>query len=118
VVSVRDNRMIHDWGLLNFIAVVPEARTAITRVASGPRKRMDSAGEGGLLQAGRTMRVIPARAGDYHWAKRPSLPWRVSTAATSIMQASSVLLSGGTSCSSVNRAPLHGLNRNHAQSLS
>jgi hypothetical protein len=40
VVFVRDNRLIHDWGLLNPIAVVPEARTTSTRVASGPRKRL------------------------------------------------------------------------------
>ena len=40
VVSVRYNGLIHDWGLLNPIATVPEVRTAITQVASELRKRL------------------------------------------------------------------------------
>ena len=40
VVAVRYNGLIHDWGLLNPIATVPEVRTAITQVASELRKRL------------------------------------------------------------------------------
>ena len=40
VVAVRYNGLIHDWGLLNPIAAVPEVRTAITQVASELRKRL------------------------------------------------------------------------------
>jgi acetyl esterase/lipase len=40
VVAVRYNGLIHDWGLLNPIATVPEARTAITQAASELRKRL------------------------------------------------------------------------------
>jgi acetyl esterase len=40
VLSVRYNGLIHDWGLLNPIATVPEVRTAIAQVASELRKRL------------------------------------------------------------------------------
>jgi acetyl esterase/lipase len=40
VVAVRYNGLIHDWGLLNPIATVPEVRTAITQAASELRKRL------------------------------------------------------------------------------
>jgi acetyl esterase/lipase len=40
VVAVRYNGLIHDWGLLNPIATVPEVRPAITQVASELRKRL------------------------------------------------------------------------------
>ena len=40
VVAVRYNGLIHDWGLLNPIATVPEVRTAIAQVASELRKRL------------------------------------------------------------------------------
>lgn len=40
VVAVRYNGLIHDWGLLNPIATVPEVRTAITQVAGELRKRL------------------------------------------------------------------------------
>ena len=40
VVSVRYNGLIHDWGLLNPLATIPEVRTAIAQVASELRKRL------------------------------------------------------------------------------
>jgi acetyl esterase len=40
VIAVRYNGLIHDWGLLNPIATVPEVRTAIAQVASELRKRL------------------------------------------------------------------------------
>jgi acetyl esterase/lipase len=40
VVAVRYNGLIHDWGLLNPIAAVPEVRTAITQVANELKKRL------------------------------------------------------------------------------
>ncbi len=40
VISVRYNGLIHDWGLLNPIATVPEVRTAITQVGSELKKRL------------------------------------------------------------------------------
>ena len=40
VTSVRYNGLIHDWGLLNPIATVPEVRTAITQVGSELKKRL------------------------------------------------------------------------------
>jgi acetyl esterase/lipase len=40
VIAVRYNGLIHDWGLLNPIATVPEVRTAITQVASELKKRL------------------------------------------------------------------------------
>jgi acetyl esterase len=40
VVAVRYNGLIHDWGLLNPIATVPEVRAAITQVASELRKHL------------------------------------------------------------------------------
>jgi acetyl esterase/lipase len=40
VTSVRYNGLIHDWGLLNPIATVPEVRTAIAQVASELKKRL------------------------------------------------------------------------------
>jgi acetyl esterase len=40
VMAVRYNGLIHDWGLLNPIATVPEVRTAITQVASELKKRL------------------------------------------------------------------------------
>ena len=40
VVAVRYNGLIHDWGLLNPIATVPEVRTAITQVAHELKKRL------------------------------------------------------------------------------
>jgi acetyl esterase/lipase len=40
VIAVRYNGLIHDWGLLNPIATVPEVRTAITQVASELNKRL------------------------------------------------------------------------------
>ena len=40
MVAVRYNGLIHDRGLLNPIATVPEVRTAITQVASELRKRL------------------------------------------------------------------------------
>ena len=38
--SVRYNGLIHDWGLLNPIATVPEVRTEITQVGSELKKRL------------------------------------------------------------------------------
>jgi acetyl esterase len=40
VIAVRYNGLIHDWGLLNPIATVPEVRTAITQVATELKKRL------------------------------------------------------------------------------
>ena len=40
VTSVRYNGLIHDWGLLNPIATVPEVRTAIAQVGSELKKRL------------------------------------------------------------------------------
>ena len=40
VVAVRYNGLIHDWGLLNPLATVPEVRTAITQVASELKRRL------------------------------------------------------------------------------
>ncbi len=40
VISVRYNGLIHDWGLLNPIAIVPEVRTAIAQVANELKKRL------------------------------------------------------------------------------
>jgi len=40
VIAVRYNGLIHDWGLLNPIATVPEVRTAISQVASELKKRL------------------------------------------------------------------------------
>jgi len=40
VMAVRYNGLIHDWGLLNPVAKVPEVRAAITQVASELRKRL------------------------------------------------------------------------------
>jgi acetyl esterase/lipase len=40
VIAVRYNGLIHDWGLLNPIATIPEVRTAITQVASELKKRL------------------------------------------------------------------------------
>ena len=40
VVAVRYNGLIHDWGLLNALATVPEVRAAITQVASELKKRL------------------------------------------------------------------------------
>ena len=40
VLSVRYNGLIHDWGLLNPIATVPEVRTAIAQVGSELKKRL------------------------------------------------------------------------------
>src|SRR5271166_3593503 len=40
VLSVRYNGLIHDWGLLNPIATVPEVRTAIAQVAAELKKRL------------------------------------------------------------------------------
>ena len=40
VMAVRYNGLIHDWGLLNPIATVPEVRTAITQVATELNKRL------------------------------------------------------------------------------
>ena len=40
VIAVRYNGLIHDWGLLNPIATVPEVRTAITQVAIELKKRL------------------------------------------------------------------------------
>ena len=40
VIAVRYNGLIHDWGLLNPLATVPEVRTAITQVATELKKRL------------------------------------------------------------------------------
>ena len=40
VIAVRYNGLIHDWGLLNPIATVPEVRTAIAQVAAELKKRL------------------------------------------------------------------------------
>jgi acetyl esterase len=40
VIAVRYNGLIHDWGLLNPIATVPEVRIAISQVANELRKRL------------------------------------------------------------------------------
>jgi acetyl esterase len=40
VMGVRYNGLIHDWGLLNPIATVPEVRIAITQVASELKRRL------------------------------------------------------------------------------
>ena len=40
VIAVRYNGLIHDWGLLNPIATVPEVRTATTQVATELKKRL------------------------------------------------------------------------------
>jgi acetyl esterase/lipase len=40
VMAVRYNGLIHDWGLLNPIATVPEVRTAIAQVATELRNRL------------------------------------------------------------------------------
>jgi hypothetical protein len=40
---VRYNGLIHDWGLLNPIATVPEVRTAITQVATELKRRLNQA---------------------------------------------------------------------------
>jgi acetyl esterase len=40
--AVRYNGLIHDWGLLNPIATVPEVRTAITQVATELKRRLNS----------------------------------------------------------------------------
>jgi len=40
VMAVRYNGLIHDWGLLNPIAAVPEVRAAITQVTSELKKRL------------------------------------------------------------------------------
>ena len=40
MIAVRYNGLIHDWGLLNPIATVPEVRTAITQVATELKKRL------------------------------------------------------------------------------
>jgi acetyl esterase len=42
VITVRYNGLIHDWGLLNPIATVPEVRAAITQVAGELKKRLVS----------------------------------------------------------------------------
>jgi acetyl esterase len=41
VMAVRYNGLIHDWGLLNPIATVPEVRTAITQVATELKRRLN-----------------------------------------------------------------------------
>ena len=43
VMAVRYNGLIHDWGLLNPIATVPEVRTAITQVATELKRRLNQA---------------------------------------------------------------------------
>jgi len=40
VMAVRYNGLIHDWGLLNPIAAVPEVRAAITQVTSELKKSL------------------------------------------------------------------------------
>ena len=40
VIAARYNGLIHDWGLLNPIATVPEVRTAIAQVAAELKKRL------------------------------------------------------------------------------
>jgi len=40
VVAVRYNGLIHDWGLLNALATVPEVRAAITQVTGELKKRL------------------------------------------------------------------------------
>ena len=40
VIAMRYNGLIHDWGLLNPLASVPEVRTAITQVATELKKRL------------------------------------------------------------------------------
>ena len=40
VIAVRYNGLIHDWGLLNPLATVPEVRSAITQVATELKKRL------------------------------------------------------------------------------
>jgi acetyl esterase/lipase len=40
VIAVRYNGLIHDWGLLNPLATIPEVRTAITQVATELKKRL------------------------------------------------------------------------------
>jgi acetyl esterase/lipase len=42
VMAVRYNGLIHDWGLLNPIATVPEVRTAITQVATELKRRLNT----------------------------------------------------------------------------
>ena len=37
---MRYNGLIHDWGLLNALATVPEVRAAITQVAGELKKRL------------------------------------------------------------------------------
>ena len=40
VMAVRYNGLIHDWGLLNPIATIPEVRTAITQVAAELKRHL------------------------------------------------------------------------------
>jgi acetyl esterase len=42
VMAVRYNGLIHDWGLLNPIATVPEVRTATTQVATELKRRLNT----------------------------------------------------------------------------